>query len=205
MICKLKKIIFYFFHPNMVIEKIKWLIQKKKLKKCGKNSFVGKFFSIKGSKYISIGTNTRIGRFAIISAYDSYRGAPTGFIPNLDIGNNVSVMNNCLISCANFVRIDDGVLLGDNVFITDNYHGDTINVQFNIPPIERKICIKGKVHIGKNVWVGRNVCIMPDVEIGDGSIIGANSVVTHNVPPYCVVAGSPATIIRRNNISEVKY
>lgn len=205
MISNFTKLFLYIFHPFLVVEKFKWNLLKKKFKKCGNNTHVGKNYSIRGTQYISIGKNTEIGNFAIISAYDSYRGESTGFIPNLDIGNNVSIMNNCLISCANSVRIDDGVLLGDNVFITDNYHGDTQNIQFNTPPIERKLCVKGKVFIGKNVWIGRNVCIMPGVDIAEGAIIGANSVVTHDVPPYSVVAGSPAKIIRRNNINDVKY
>ena len=51
--------------------------------------------------------------------------------------------------------------------------------------------------IGNDVWIGRRVIIMPGVKISDGCIIGAGAVVTKDVPPYCVVAGVPAKIIRR--------
>jgi tetrahydrodipicolinate N-succinyltransferase len=53
------------------------------------------------------------------------------------------------------------------------------------------------VHIGRNVWIGFDACVLPGVSIGDGSVVGAKSVVTEDVPPYTVVAGNPARVIRR--------
>lgn len=54
----------------------------------------------------------------------------------------------------------------------------------------------GKIEIGNDVWIGEGVFIRRGVEIGDGAIVGARSVVTHDVPPYAIVAGAPARIIR---------
>jgi acetyltransferase-like isoleucine patch superfamily enzyme len=56
---------------------------------------------------------------------------------------------------------------------------------------------KGNVVIGNDVWVGANVMILSGVTVGDGAVIGASSVVTHDVPPYAIVAGNPASIIRK--------
>ena len=56
---------------------------------------------------------------------------------------------------------------------------------------------KGDTVIGNDVWIGNSVTFMPGVKIGDGSIIGANSVVTKNVDPYTIVAGNPAKVIRK--------
>lgn len=56
-----------------------------------------------------------------------------------------------------------------------------------------------KVTIGNDVWIGQRVMIMPGVTIGDGSIVGAASVVTKDVPDYAIVAGNPARIIRYRN------
>jgi acetyltransferase-like isoleucine patch superfamily enzyme len=54
------------------------------------------------------------------------------------------------------------------------------------------------VHIGKHAWIGNGTHIMKGVTIGEGAIIGANSVVINNIPPYCLALGNPAEVILRN-------
>jgi len=56
---------------------------------------------------------------------------------------------------------------------------------------------KGDITVGNDVWLGFDCVVMQGVRIGDGAIIGARSVVTKDIPPYCVAAGSPARIIRK--------
>ena len=97
----------------------------------------------------------------------------------------------------NKIIIGDGCLFGDNVFITDNFHGMSTIEELHVSPIQRTLYSKGGVFIGKNVWVGRNVCIMPSVSIGDGVVIGANAVITADIPAYCVAAGVPAKVIKQ--------
>ena len=65
-----------------------------------------------------------------------------------------------------------------------------------MPPAERPLSSKGRVAIGKNVWLGANVCVLPGVNIGDGVTIAAGSVVTHDIPSYSMAAGVPARIIK---------
>lgn len=117
--------------------------------------------------------------------------------PNLLIGNYTSFGDNCYITCANKIVIGNNVLIGDNVFITDNFHGRSSKNECNIPPAERELWSKGPVIVEDNVWIGRNVSIMPDVTIGRGTVIGANSVVTKDIPEFSVVVGSPARVIRK--------
>ncbi len=57
--------------------------------------------------------------------------------------------------------------------------------------------LKGDTVIGNDVWIGQNVTVLPGIHIGDGAVIGANSVVTKDVPPYYIVGGNPAEIIRK--------
>lgn len=57
--------------------------------------------------------------------------------------------------------------------------------------------LKGDTIVGNDVWIGQNAVILPGVHIGDGCIIGANSVVGSDVPPYSVVVGNPAKVIRK--------
>lgn len=63
------------------------------------------------------------------------------------------------------------------------------------PPEE--LTYKGDTVVGNDVWIGQNVTVMPGVHIGDGAIIGANSVVASDVPPYSVAAGNPCTVKKK--------
>lgn len=57
--------------------------------------------------------------------------------------------------------------------------------------------LKGDTIVGNDVWIGQNVTILPGVRIGDGAIVGANAVVAKDVPPYHIVGGNPARVIRK--------
>ncbi|MGB1091556.1 MAG: CatB-related O-acetyltransferase, partial [Oceanobacter sp.] len=63
-------------------------------------------------------------------------------------------------------------------------------------PKEGDLPYKGDTRIGNDVWIGYDATIMPGVTIGDGAIVASKSVVTSDVPPYAVVGGNPATVIR---------
>ena len=62
--------------------------------------------------------------------------------------------------------------------------------------IEKDTYTKGEVNIGNDVWVGANAVILSGVKVGDGAVIAAGSVVTKNIPPYAIVAGVPAKVIK---------
>ena len=66
----------------------------------------------------------------------------------------------------------------------------------DVPPITA-LPNKGDTVVGHDVWIGQNATILPGVHIGNGAIIGANSTVGSNVPPYCVYAGTPAKFIKK--------
>ena len=65
------------------------------------------------------------------------------------------------------------------------------------PPSKKDLPIKGDTIIGNDVWIGEDVTILPGIKIGDGVIIGKHSVVTKDIPPYSIVGGNPAQIIRK--------
>lgn len=64
-------------------------------------------------------------------------------------------------------------------------------------PSKEDLPFKGDTVVGNDVWIGQNSTILPGVHIGDGAIIGLNSVVTRDVPPYTIVAGNPAKTVRK--------
>ena len=97
------------------------------------------------------------------------------------------------------MKIGKNLLTGRWVTITDNSHGNTDYESLVSPPSQRTIVSKGDVTIGDNVWIGDKATILPGVTIGDGVVVAANSVVTKDVPAYCVVAGNPAKIVKQVN------
>lgn len=182
---------------NKIFKKIKIQNLKRKLHKSGNNLRIRESTVIVGGNFIDVGNNFSAGRNLYLQAWNVYQGKLTEYVPKLIIGNNVSIMDDCQLSCAQNIIIEDGVLLGNNVFITDNFHGKSTLSEMMIPPLKRNLYSKGPVLIKKNVWIGRNVCIMPDTVIGEGAVIGANSVVTHDIPDYSIAVGAPATVIRQ--------
>jgi acetyltransferase-like isoleucine patch superfamily enzyme len=180
-----------------LFNKIDWKLAQKRFKKIGKNSYMGLDFLVTHPECMIIGDDFTGGKGVRLQAWPFYKGAKTNYTPHLIIGNNVSATERTCISCLNRIEIGDGCLLGSDCFITDNFHGRNDSKELELAPNERELYSKGPVIIGKNVWIGKNVCVMPGVEIGDGSVIGANSTVTHSIPPYSIAVGSPAHVIRR--------
>ena len=148
-----------------------------------------------GGVYISMGDYCTQQRKCILTAWDTYHDQH--FTPRITRNNNCSIGTGSHITAINKIIIGDNLLTGPNVLITDNSHGYNQTADdISIAPNQRPLYSKGEVHIGNNVWIGQNACIMPGVTIGDGVIIAANSVVTHDVPAFSIAADSPAKVIK---------
>lgn len=143
---------------------------------------------------VSIGSGSHIERGASLEAWETPDNLHDR--PLLTIGCHCRIRANVHITATQGIRIGDGLLTGTNVLITDNMHGRPLLEDMEKKPYERLVFSKGIIVIGNNVWLGNNVCVMPGVTIGDGVIVGANSVVTKDIPPYCVAAGVPAKTIK---------
>lgn len=164
--------------------------QKRFFKSFGERSYiVPKLRMLVGSKCIEIGKDCVIGKNAKLTAYMSYRNKM--YTPSLIIGDNVQIGDNVHITCINQIRIGNGVLMGSSVLITDNNHGSACYSDLIVRPVDRNLVSRGEVIIEDDVWIGEKASIMSGVKIGHGAIIGANVIVTKDVPAFTIVVGQP--------------
>jgi len=87
--------------------------------------------------------------------------------------------------------------LGSHVTIIDHSHGKNLLEELSTHPSERDLYSKGEVTIGDYCWLCENVVVLPGVHIGSGTTIGANAVVTHDIPNNCVAVGNPARVVKK--------
>lgn len=112
---------------------------------------------------------------------------------SLSIGDGTYIGRFCHIYATAEITIGKKVLIADKVYLSDNLHGYT---DINSPVIDQPVQQKKPVHIHDGAWLGENVCVV-GASVGKNSVVGANSVVTRDIPDYCVAAGSPAIILKR--------
>lgn len=113
---------------------------------------------------------------------------------NITVGKNVFINACCKFQDQGGITIGNGVLIGHNVTLATLNHDENPNKRQNIYP--------KSIKIGDNVWIGSNATILGGVSVGNGAIIGANAVVTHDVPSNTIVAGIPARVLRKINIQK---
>ena len=144
-----------------------------------------------GEKWIWIGEDVLIAADVTLSA---------GMGPGQDMVTNpvVRIGDRCLIGRGTSIighlsiEIGDDVFTGMNVYITDQNHGYE-NLD---EPIGKQLPNEQPVSIGEGVWIGSGAIILPGSKIGNHVVIGANSVVTGEIPSYSVAVGSPAKVVR---------
>ena len=149
--------------------------------------------SVRGHTLLYIGDNVRVGRNFTISSGRFWDR------PTLRIGNRVSIGFNVTITCNREITIEDDVLIAGNCRIAD-YDGHPSSMEKRISGSAPDPADIQPVRICKGAWIGYGVVVLKGVTVGEGGIVGANSVVTHDVPPHCVVAGSPARVVSQNEV-----
>ena len=156
----------------------------------GSRCVLGRCRLVRNPKIISIGHNTNIGDDW--SMADLTPTKPTGG-PKIRIGSYCNIQHDFQCNASISVEVQDYVLIAPRVLVTDSdhvvdEHGErtTLCREFRSAPVV----------IENDCWLGVNAVILKGVRIGHHSIIGANSVVTKDVPPCSIVAGIPARVIR---------
>jgi acetyltransferase-like isoleucine patch superfamily enzyme len=143
---------------------------------------------IDGARNIFIGKRSFIAKYCWLGALPL-----TGSDCKLEIGDGVVLGHYNHIYATKSIKIEDRVLTADKVYISDNTH-DYEDITQSI--VNSSIRQLKEVVIGEGSWLGENVCVI-GASVGKHSVIGANSVVTKDIPDYCIAVGAPAKIVKR--------
>ncbi len=119
---------------------------------------------------------------------------------NLTIGARVIFGHHCTIGCKDRIAIGDDCLLAEMVSIRDHDHNFA---RLDIP-IREQGATCAPVVIGRDVWLGAKVTVLKGVTIGDGAIIGANAVVTRDIPARAIAVGIPARVVKMRDGERMK-
>jgi lipopolysaccharide O-acetyltransferase len=140
---------------------------------------------LSGEDRIEVGSGVFVGAGSWLQVLDD------GWIT---VGDGTAFSGNVVVSAARRVTIGRRVLVARGVYIADHGHA---HADTTLPVIEQGLTGVAAVAIGDGAWLGENVVICPGVRIGHNAVIGANAVVTHDVPDACVAVGVPARVVRR--------
>lgn len=166
-----------------------YVLYKHKFMRWGKRAAIWYPDRIVGSKYMSIGDNVYILHHARLETVQH----KNGMHGRLEIGDGTSIEERCHIIAGGVMRIGKDCVISADVYISDCNHGYSRKDKIMSQALEVK-----ETTIGNHCFIGIGAKIMPGVTIGDYSVIGAQAVVTHNVPEGGIVAGVPAKLIGFN-------
>jgi len=139
-----------------------------------------------------VGNRVSIGKFAIIRPSNIY-GGEIG--EGLKIGDNSNIGPYSYIGCSGYIEIGNNVMISPRVSIyAENHVFNRTDITIKEQGVEKQF-----VKIEDDCWIASNSIILAGVTIGKGSVIAAGSIVTKDVPPYSVVAGVPAQIIKQRS------
>jgi len=150
---------------------------------------------LSGERRIAIGERVCVGSGCWLQALQDGENHST----SLTIGSGTQIAGGCVVSAVRSVHLESDVLLARNVYISDHIHC------YSRPdlPIHCQGVTKIKpVLIKHGAWLGQNVVVCPGVTIGVNCVIGANAVVTHDIPDFSVAVGCPAAVIKNTLSTE---
>jgi acetyltransferase-like isoleucine patch superfamily enzyme len=177
--------------------KLFYFLNRRKYRYLSSKAYVQKLLRVDGKQNITIEKNVVIQRLTWIAAVPLSNAMDC----HLLIGEGSIIGHFNHIFATGEIEIGKNVLTADKVFITDNQHQfDNIHLPIHTQGVKQL----SKVIIGDGSWIGENVCII-GASVGKNSVIGANSVVTKDIPDYCVAVGAPAKVIKKFDFENNKW
>jgi acetyltransferase-like isoleucine patch superfamily enzyme len=167
------------------------LFLRRQFSSCGTGVVVVPPFRFANLQHIALEDHVIINQDCWIHAIGAKEETST---PKIVIKAHTHIGMGATISAIQRIVLEKHVLLARNVYISDHGHAYE---DVNTPIMFQGIRDIRPVSIGEHTWIGQNVCVMPGVQIGKHCVVGGNSVVTRDLPDFCVAVGSPARVVRQ--------
>lgn len=164
--------------------KLRYLVRAPFFDAAGRGGSIGRGVRVTGDVRVRLGDR--------VALRDGVMLAGNGV---LSIGDRTAINQDCILTAMERIEIGADVMLAPRVYILDVDH----EMARRDVPIRAQGYRIAPVVIEDDVWIGAGVVVTKGVRIGKGAVIGANSVVTRDVPPYTIAAGSPARVVKERS------
>ena len=161
---------------------------------------IGRNVTFQNPDTIHLGKGVKIGNYTYFLPLKHYAGI--NYNPKIIVGEGCMIGIRNSFAAINEIKIGNHVLFAGYVHITDHSHGYE---DIERPCAPQPLFSKGPVIIDDDCWLGFSCEILSGVHIGKHCVVAARSVVTKDVPPYCVVAGNPAKIVKKYNFETKQW
>jgi acetyltransferase-like isoleucine patch superfamily enzyme len=190
---------------KLIYKIIRRVISRYKTYKFSKKIIIGKRILFGRSSKIKLQDNSQKGDIVIADDVMMLGELISQNGGKIFLSEKVNIRGESIIGAVNSISIGEGTIISNNVTIMDNNNHP-------VSPSDRKCMVEsgwsldgwlwkhsdsGPIVIGKNVWIGQFARINKNVTIGDNSIIGADAVVTKDVPADSIAAGNPSRVLKR--------
>lgn len=193
----MKQIIKKSFFLQKIYYKILFFKKSISKKNIPTNTYIDKSVHMVGLKNIKIGNNSIISEGSWLNVNNRINSKI-----GIDIGSNCYVGRRNFFNSGDIIKINNFFMSGINCSFlgSDHIFNDPV-----VPYIYSGTTVKNSIYIGVNVWLGANVTVIGNVHIGHGSIVGANSLVLKDIPPFSLAVGSPAKVIKRYHFGQRQW
>jgi len=170
--------------PGAIGMKARQLIYRRRLGRLGEGSLIDLGVEVTSPKNIEIGRFTLIDKYCLLYAGEG----------RIEIGHRCHIAPFVIIYGTGGVSIDDysGVASGAKLFSISEWPGGGKRLAGPMIPQEQRGLRAAPIRLERDTMVGANTVVMPGVTIGEGAIVGSNSVVTRDIPPWTIAVGAPA-------------